>query len=81
MPKETRVSDVITMVASYESIHDHYGPENAIFIGLASLEGLEIVDYWMTQPTFNFVRFHSKLALKAIYAMERKIDVLTTNQF
>lgn len=37
MPKETRVSDVITMVASYESIHDHYGPENAIFIGLASL--------------------------------------------
>lgn len=81
MPKETRVSDVISMVASYENIHENYGPENAYFIGLASSEGYEIVDYWMTQQGFNFVKFGQKLALKALYSMERKIDVLTTNQF
>lgn len=81
MPKETRVSDVISMVASYESIHENYGPENGFFIGLASMDGYEIVDYWMTQLGFNFGRFGSKLALKALYSMEKKIDTLTINQF
>ena len=69
------------MVASYESIHEHYGPENGYFIGLASIDGLQIVDYWMTQPMFNFVKFNHRLALKAIYSLEKKIDTLTTNQF
>lgn len=82
MLKETRVSDVISMVASYQKIHQQYGPQNAYFIGLASNEGLQIVDYWMTQMAFNFVKFHNnKLALKALYSVEKKIDTLTINQF
>ncbi len=69
------------MVRSYESIHENYGPQNAHFVGLASEDGNEIIDYWMTQPQFNFVKFKSRVALKAIYAIERRIDVLTANQF
>jgi hypothetical protein len=68
-PKETRVSEVINMVRSYDSIHENYGPQNAHFIGLASEDGNEIVDYWMTQMHFNFVKFKGKLSLKAIYAI------------
>lgn len=80
-PKETRVIEVINMVGSYESIHKNYGPQNAYFIGLASEDGNEIIDYWMTQMHFNFLRFKNKICLKAIYAIEKKIDVLTANQF
>lgn len=79
-PKETRVCDVISMVASYENIHQQYGPSNNYFIGLASREGHEIIDYWLTQPHFNFVKFQNKLVLYALYSNEKKIDYFTTNQ-
>lgn len=79
-PKETRVSDVINMVASYENIHQQYGPSNAYFIGLATCEGYQIIDYWLTQSNFNFTKFHNKLVLKALYSIEKKIEHFTTNQ-
>lgn len=68
------------MVASYQNIHEQYGPSHAHFIGLATCDGHEIIDYWLTQPSFNFVKFHNKLVLKALYSIEKKIDNFTTNQ-
>jgi hypothetical protein len=47
---------------------------------LGSYDGYEIVDYWMTQSTFNFAKFGNKLALKALYGMDKRVDQLTTNQ-
>jgi serine/threonine protein kinase len=35
----------------------------------------------MTQMHFNFIKFKGKLTLKAIYAIDKKIDILTVNQF
>lgn len=69
------------MVRSYDNIHENYGPQGAYFIGLASADGKQIIDYWMTQPMFNFVKFGTKLSLKAIYSVEKKIDTLTANKF
>lgn len=69
-PKETRVCELINMVASYESIHENYGPQGAHFIGLASVDNNVIVDYWVTQHSFNFLRFNkSRLFLKALYSI------------
>jgi hypothetical protein len=57
------------MVRSYDSIHETYGPQHSHFIGLASEDGNEIIDYWMTQMQFNFVSFKPKLCLRALYAL------------
>ena len=75
------MGEVINMVRSYESIHENYGPHNAHFIGLASDDDNEVIDYWMTQSHYNFIKFKSKLCLKAIYAIDKKIDTLSTNNF
>lgn len=41
-----------------------------------------IVDYWVTQLGFNFVRFKkSKINLRAIYSFQKRVDRLTVNNF
>lgn len=81
VPKETRVAEVLNMVRSYEKIHQQYGPNNAFFLGLASSEDNEIIDYWMTQPQFTFSKFKTKIALKAIYTIDSKVDRISVNHF
>lgn len=81
VPKETRVSEVLSMVRSYDKIHEQYGPENGYFIGLASYGKKPIVDYLLTQHQQTFIHFEKELQLKALYTMERKVEALNINQF
>lgn len=81
IPKETRVTEVVSMVRSYEKIHQEYGPQHSFFLGLASADQNEIVDFWLTQPHFTFAKFKSKLLLKAIYTIEKQVDKISVNHF
>ena len=79
VPKQTTVAGLMVVVRSYEEIHQEYGPLHCHFIGLASMSKNPIIDYLLTQPTANFLKFKKKLELKALYSPERKIDKLCAN--
>ena len=81
IPKETRVSEVLAIVQSYDKIHAVYGPENAYFIGLASTKSNYVIDYLLTKHQTNFLSFGKRIDLKALYSIEKKIDKLSINNF
>lgn len=49
IPKETKVSSLLTIVKGYESLHAQYAPIDTYFIGLASKNNNPLIDYWLTQ--------------------------------
>lgn len=49
IPRETKVSSLLTIVKNYEKIHDTYAPMGSYFIGLASKDNNPVIDYWLTQ--------------------------------
>lgn len=70
IPRETRVSSLLTIVKNYEKIHDAYAPMGSYFIGLASKDNNPVIDYWLTQNELDFCRFTKrKLELKALYSI------------
>jgi hypothetical protein len=70
IPRETRVSSLLTIVKNYEKIHDVYAPMGSYFIGLASKDNNPVIDYWLTQNELDFCRFTKrKLELKALYSI------------
>ena len=62
-------------------IHESYGPENSHFIGFGSYENKEIVDYILSQHHLNFTYFKKKLAMKALYTIEKKVNEISINNF
>lgn len=81
VPKETKIGDVFTIIKSYEKIHKQYGPIDSEFIGLASLDGNYMVDYWLTNHHYNFIKFRNRLSMKALYSNHEKTDRISVNQF
>jgi len=61
IPKETKVSSLLTIVKGYESLHAQYAPMDSYFIGLASKNNNPVIDYWLTQKELNFCRFYKTL--------------------
>ena len=49
IPRETKVSTLLTIVKNYEKLHDVYAPIDSHFIGLASKDNNPVIDYWLTQ--------------------------------
>ena len=40
-----------------------------------------MIDYWLMNHNFNFVRFRNKLSMKALYSNMEKTDKISINQF
>ena len=82
IPKETKVSSLLTIVKNYEKLHDVYAPMDSYFIGLASKDGSPVIDYLLTQSELDFSRFtKKKLELKALYSIEKYIDKISISDF
>lgn len=60
VPRETKVSSLLTIVKNYEQIHSVYAPMGSYFIGLASKDNNPVIDYWLTQRDLDFCRFLKK---------------------
>lgn len=69
LPKNTTVSGLIAIVRGYDALHDEYGPQGQHFMGLAALHTNALLDYWLSQSAFDFMRFRKRLEVKSIYSI------------
>lgn len=81
LPKDIKVEELIRIVEGYEKVHKEYGPLGSPFLGLATVDGNEVIDYWLSLHERSLSRFHSPLRLKAIYGTLNLPNRLTTNHF
>lgn len=81
LPKEVKVEELIRIVEGYEKVHKEYGPIGSAFLGLATIDGNEVIDYWLSLHDRNLTRFQSPLRLRAIYGVPTLPNRLTTNHF
>ena len=61
LPKNTTVAGLITIVRGYEALHQEYGPQGHLFIGLGSFNFNPFLDYWLAQGTLDFMKFKKRL--------------------
>jgi len=68
LPKNTTVGGLVSIVQGYEALHNEYGPHGTTFLGLASAVMNPLLDYWLTQPQLDFIKFKKKLELRSLYS-------------
>jgi hypothetical protein len=67
IPRKTKVSELNTIVRAYDKLHETYGPMGCKPCCLASVEGYEVLDYWLLQDNKTLERVRDTQRLKVMY--------------
>jgi hypothetical protein len=81
LPKNTTVQGLLAVVRGYEALHEEYAPQGMHFMGLGAQHPHPLLDYWLSQPQLDFLRFRSKLQLKCLYTSDRRSSQLSVAEW